>query len=71
MLTAAKSQTITESPSERHVHGEEASKPVDRQPKKHMNQTATQRHSGNHRNDGIGKDRNKPVRSQAGRECAG
>jgi hypothetical protein len=69
--TAEKSWTTTESPLERHVDGEEAPKPVDLQPKKRMNQNShPQQRGGNHRDDDVGKDQNKPARSQAGREGA-
>ncbi len=53
------------------MDGEEAPKPVDLQPKKRMNQNShPQQRGGNHRDDDVGKDQNKPARSQAGREGA-
>jgi hypothetical protein len=42
--TAGKSRTTKESPPVRHVHGEDSPKPVDLQPKKRKNPTAT--HNG-------------------------
>jgi hypothetical protein len=63
MLTAGKSRTTTESPPERNVLGEEVPKPIDLQPKKRMNQTATQWQGGNHKNSDVGKNQNKPPRS--------